>query len=90
VTDQPADPIGRLEDVVAAVEDDLARRGRTNPTTPPSELAQDANGRYILLDAYAALAAAHAARIQLALALTTMPRDRAQRLAEQIRNGDIP
>ncbi|HMM95332.1 hypothetical protein [Phycicoccus sp.] len=50
----------RLADTVAEVEAELARRAEQPPHTPP-HLQQDATGRYILVDAYAALVTGYAA-----------------------------
>ena len=49
-----------LSDTVAAVEAELARKAEQPPHVPP-ELQQDPSGRYILLDAYAALVNGYAA-----------------------------
>jgi hypothetical protein len=71
-TDQTPDPIDKLERIVADVERHLLDQAR-KPANPLPELARDTTGRYLLLDAYAALATARAARDQLAAALIAHP-----------------
>jgi hypothetical protein len=72
MTTQP-DPLTRLEQIVTAVERDLLEQFAARPLAANPELARDSTGRYLLLDAYASLTAARAARDMLAAAMVANP-----------------
>ena len=60
MNDDLTEAVQRLREMVEGVEADL-RMANAGPGYPPPHLLRDASGRYILMDAYAALVSGLAA-----------------------------